>query len=90
MILVQTNSEVNMSTRTAMRKAVKICGKRGLARALGLAYQSVNRYAEQNRLPDSEYSGRTLHALAIEKATEGQVTITDLLGWIPNHNKWPA
>jgi DNA-binding transcriptional regulator YdaS (Cro superfamily) len=76
-----------MSTRTAINKAVKICGKRGLARDLGLAYQSVNRWAEQNRMPDSEYSGRTKHSLKIEEVTEGEVTVEMLLGWRPN---WPA
>jgi DNA-binding transcriptional regulator YdaS (Cro superfamily) len=75
-----------MSTRTAINKAVKIRGKRALARDLGLAYQSVNRWADQNRMPDSEYSGRTRHALRIQEVTEGAVTVEMLLGWVPN---WP-
>ena len=75
-----------MTTRTAMKKAVKIVGKRALARELGLAYQSMDRWGEQNRMPDSEYSGRTQHALKIEDATNGEVTVKDLLGWVPN---WP-
>lgn len=76
-----------MSTRTAIAKAVKIFGKRGLAKEMGLAYQSVNRWSEQNRLPDSEYSGRTKHAVKIEALTKGKVTVEDLLGYRPN---WPA
>jgi hypothetical protein len=76
-----------MTTRTALNKAVKLRGKRGLARDLGLAYQSMSRWSDQNRLPDTDYSGRTQYALKIEEVTSGAVTVEMLLGWRPN---WPT
>lgn len=73
-----------MSTKTALKKAIKITGgKSVLANNLGIAYQSINRWMQENRMPDSEYSCRSNHAEKIEKLTDGKVTVAMVLGHIP-------
>jgi DNA-binding transcriptional regulator YdaS (Cro superfamily) len=71
------------NARKALLKAFKIVGKSKTADACGIKYQSLDRMLLKNQLPHTEYSGNTSYASAIEKATGGQVTITDLLGFVP-------
>jgi len=72
-----------MGARTSMKKAIKMIGKIKLSRILGVSYQSMNRWVEQNELPCTEYNGKTFYSRQIEHITKGKVTITDLLGFIP-------
>jgi hypothetical protein len=69
--------------KKALLKAFKIAGKSKTAAACGIAYQSMDRMILKNQLPHTEYSGDTNYASAIEKLTEGAVTVTDLLGFVP-------
>jgi DNA-binding transcriptional regulator YdaS (Cro superfamily) len=66
-----------------MLKAFKIVGKAKMARLMGVAYQSTDRWVLTNRMPLTEYSGDTCYSIEIEDATGGQVTVTDLLGFVP-------
>jgi len=66
-----------------MKTAIKIVGKIKLSKALGVSYQSMNRWVEKNELPCTEYNGKTFYSRHIEHVTGGKVTITDLLGFIP-------
>jgi hypothetical protein len=67
----------------ALLKAFKIAGKARTAAACGIAYQSMDRMVLKNVMPNTEYSGGTAYATAIEEITEGKVTIEDLLGFVP-------
>ena len=71
------------AAKRALLKAFKIAGKSNTAKACGIKYQSLDRMLLKNQMPRSEYSGHTFYCKAIEKITEGEVTITDLLGFIP-------
>lgn len=72
-----------MSTKTALQKAINICGMSHLAKEIGVPYQSIRGWMNRNQMPYKEYACKTNYALGIEKATEGVVTVTDLLGHIP-------
>ena len=73
-----------MSTKTSLKKAIKIVGsKSGLAKELGISYQSMDRWMLQNAMPCTDFNGETMYSKKIEKLTGGQVTIKDLLGWVP-------
>ena len=72
-----------MSTKTALNKAIRLVGLIDLAKGLGISYQSISRWQLINRMPDTEYSCRTNHAIKIEKLTGGEVTVSDLLGHVP-------
>jgi len=69
--------------RKALLKAFKIAGKAKTAKACGIAYQSLDRMLLKNSLPNTEYSGGTAYATAIQEITGGEVTISDLLGFVP-------
>ena len=58
-------------------------GKIQLSRDLGVSYQSMNRWVEQNEMPCTEYNGKTFYSRHIQHLTKGKVTVTDLLGWVP-------
>ncbi len=72
-----------MSTRTALLKAIKLVGKQRLADAIGIKYQSMNRWIDQDRMPCTDYNGETAYARAIKRETKGEVTITQLCGFVP-------
>ncbi len=74
-----------MSAKSALNKTYKIIKKSHLAVKLGVRYQSIDNWITKNRLPDTEYSGRTNYALQIERITEGRVTVEDLLNYRPPH-----
>lgn len=74
-----------MNTKNALQKAIDIVGLQPLAETLGCSYQAVRKWQKQNRMPDSEYSGRTINCLKIQEATGGAVTVKHLLGEIPRH-----
>ena len=71
------------NVKKAMGKAIEIVGLAQLAKDLGVTYQAMRRWQDQNRMPDTEFSCRTHHSETVEKSTSGQVTVTDLLGHIP-------
>ena len=71
------------AARKALLKAFKIAGKAKTAAACGIKYQSLDRMLLKNAMPHTEYSGGTFYSTAIEKITEGQVTVADLLGFVP-------
>lgn len=71
------------SVRTTIKKAVKICGLRSLGISCGITYQTISGWMDRNKMPDREFSGKSLHSAMIEFETDGQVTIADILGFIP-------
>ena len=71
------------AAKKALLKAFKIAGKANTAKACGIAYQSLDRMLLKNAMPHTEYSGGTFYSTAIEKITGGEVTIIDLLGFVP-------
>ena len=72
-----------MSVKTSLNKVYKLIGKQGIARELGVAYQSVKRWHDQNEMPCTEYNGKTCYSYKIQLLTDGEVTIEDLLGFVP-------
>ena len=76
------------SVKTCLRKLNREFGNRGLARRLGIAYQSINQWHSKNRLPRTEYTGETFYALEIQRMTNGKIKIEDLLGFIPQPQQW--
>ena len=72
--------------KQSMKKARKIIGKAKLAGILGISYQSMDRWGDS--MPCTEYNGKTLYAYKIQALTNGEVTITDLLGFIPHPQQW--
>ena len=74
-----------MNTKKALDNAINIVGLQPLAEILGCSYQAIRKWQKQNRMPDSEYSGRTTNCLKIQEVTEGEVTVKHLLGEIPRH-----
>lgn len=73
-----------MSARSGLKKAYKAMGgKIALAREVGVSYQSMDRWYDRNEFPCTEFNGKTKYAKKIEKLTKGEVTITDLLGFVP-------
>lgn len=85
-----------MSARTGLRKAYKIAGgKVALAKEVGIRYQTMDRWYAGNKLPCTDYNGETMYAKQIEELTNGEVTIEELLGFIPHpqskewKGKWP-
>lgn len=77
------------NVRAVMKKACKIAGgKAALAQHLGVAYQSMDGWGVKNEMPATEFNGKTFYSLRIQELTAGQVTITDLLGFIPHPQQW--
>jgi len=72
-------------TKTVIRQAVKIVGLINLGKKLGVTYQTISNWMDRNKMPDKEYSGQTIYAAGIEHATDGKVTIMDILGTVPEH-----
>ena len=54
-----------------------------LADKLGITYQAMRGWHDKNRMPDTEYSGRTHHAVNIQVETDSAVTVTMMLGHVP-------
>lgn len=73
-----------MSAKSGLEQTYKLLTKGGLANILGIAYQSIDRWRLLNEFPCTEYNGKTMYALEIQQATNGLVTIEDLLGFIPH------
>ena len=72
-----------LNVKKALQNAINILGLKPMAKGLDLSYQSIRLWQSVNRMPDTEFSCRTSHSVKIEKLTKGQVTVTDLLGYIP-------
>jgi len=72
-----------MKTSTALKKAIKITGLSPLARGLSVHYQAITGWCDRERMPDTEYSGRSHHAVKIQQMTEGKVTVSMLLNHVP-------
>lgn len=72
-----------MSTKTALKKAVNMIGLTPMSHKLDVTYQAINGWIDRNRMPDTEYSGRTQYAVKIQKMTDGKVTVSKILGHVP-------
>jgi len=75
-----------MSVRSELDKVYKIFKREELGKLMGVSYQAIGRWYAKNRMPDSDYSGRTKHSKTLEKITGGKVTVKRLLGWEPPAN----
>ena len=73
-----SNFRHSVSAR-ALERAIKIVGKVALARKLGVAYQSVDKWIIRG-MPKSEWDGRTTYCKIIEEATDGEITRDMLMG----------
>ena len=73
-----SNFRHSVSSR-ALERAIKIVGKVALARKLGVAYQSVDKWIVRG-MPKSEWDGRTTYCKIIEEATDGEITRDMLMG----------
>lgn len=62
----------------AMKKAIEIAGKAHLARELGVAYQSMDKWPIRG-MPRTEWTGETEYWRVIQFETGGQVTKDMLL-----------
>jgi hypothetical protein len=63
----------NAVSARPLERAIKIVGKVSLARKLGVAYQSVDKWIVRG-MPKSEWDGRTTYCKIIEEATDGEIT----------------
>ena len=77
------------SVKKAMAKAIKIAGgKVKMAAYLGISYQSINGWSTSGKMPCTEFNGETFYSLKIQELTEGEVTVVDLLGFVPHPQQW--
>lgn len=60
-------------------QAIEIVGLAKLAALLGVSYQAVRKWEAAGRLPRTEWTGETNYSAAIEDATDGKVSRTQLL-----------
>ena len=73
-----------MNTVTPLEKAFHLCGgPHGLAEVCLVTRPAVLRWRKRGRLPRTEWTGETHYAEAIEAATNGAVTKTELLSYVP-------
>jgi len=72
-----------MSVKTGLNKAYKIIKKTKLAKLIGISYQSMDRWHDNNEMPCSEYNGKTDYSRQIQELTGGKVTIEELCGFVP-------
>ena len=77
-IVRASNFRHSVSSR-ALERAIKIVGKVALARKLGVAYQSVDKWIIRG-MPKSEWDGRTTYCKIIEEATDGEIIRDMLMG----------
>ncbi len=77
--VVRASSSRNSVSSRALERAIKIVGKVALARKLGVAYQSVDKWIVRG-MPKSEWDGRTTYCKIIEEATGGEITRDMLMG----------
>lgn len=71
------------NVKKAVDKAIKLVGLKQLAGELKISYQAMRGWQDKNRMPDTEFSGRTKHSLKIHKLTDGTVSVDMLLGHEP-------
>ena len=71
------------NVKKAVGKAIKLVGLKQLASDLKISYQAMRGWQDKNRMPDTEFSGRTHHALNIHRLTKGKVSVEMLLGHEP-------
>lgn len=72
-----------MKTKTALNKAINAVGLTPMGKELGVHYQAITGWRDRDRMPDTEYSGRSHHAVKIQGMCGGKVTVTNLLGHVP-------
>jgi len=72
-----------MSVKTGLNKAYKIIKKTKLAKLIGISYQSMDRWHDNNEMPCSEFNGKTDYSRQIQDLTDGKVTIEELCGFVP-------
>lgn len=70
-------------TTHPIEDAIGIVGLQPLAEALGVSYQALRKWQRAGRMPRTEWTGETQYASTIERITQGQVTVSRLMG------KWP-
>lgn len=75
------------NTKRALTKATKLVGLGELAKKLGVTRQAIYNWQDKNAMPDTEYSGKTTHSLKIQRLTDGQVKVSDLLWFTPPHQE---
>lgn len=75
-----------MNSRKHIIRAIEIVGLQELAKGAGVSYQAVQKWRKTGRMPHTDASGYSRHAFVIEKMTNGQVTIEQLLGCEPPTN----
>ena len=61
----------------------EVGGVSNMARTLNVSVQAIRGWQDRNRMPDAEYSGRSTHALKIQKMTNNKVTVEQILGHVP-------
>ena len=61
----------------------EVGGISNMARTLNVSIQAIRGWQDRNRMPDAEYSGRSKHALKIQKMTNNKVTVKQILGHVP-------
>jgi len=63
----------------SLENAREILGDwRALAKVCGVSYQAIQKWRRLGRPPRTEYTGETRYAAAISRATQGQVSVSDL------------
>jgi hypothetical protein len=72
-----------MSTKQAMKKAIKIIGIMNMARGLGISHQRIYQIRDSNKMPRTEFSCESKHSLKIQELTKNKVTVKQLLGHVP-------
>ena len=72
-----------MSTKQAMKKAIKIIGIMNMARGLGISHQRIYQIRDSNKMPRTEFSCESKHSLKIQELTNNKVTVKQLLGHVP-------
>lgn len=74
-----------LGTRNSLSIALNLVGFERLEKATGLSHQNFYRWRKDDRMPHTEYSGSTSYSLAIQKETNNEITVFDLLGFVPPH-----
>lgn len=69
--------------RVHIKKALKNKGPIVLGRMLGITYQAIYGWRDRNKMPDKEFAGGSVYSARIQHATDNDVTVEDLLGWVP-------
>lgn len=72
-----------INVKRVLDKAIDIIGLQPMARGLGIKYQAIKGWQDRNRMPDTEFSGRTTHSKKIQIMSRNKVKVEDLLGFVP-------